>query len=117
MSADEFARRRRDARRLRQAASSRCARIGHRHLAAADAAHRRIELVEGLLGDPHADLRRERAAAPALVDDHARAACADRVDDRRIVERPQHAQVEDLGLDTLLASSCGGFERLERLPP
>ena len=53
------------------------------------------------------------AAAPALVDDHARGACA-RTEARivLVVERAQRAQVDHLGLDALAREPLGGRERL-----
>ena len=47
--------------------------IRHRHLGAAHALDRRIELVERVFHDPRRDLRRDAAAAPAFVDDHCAA--------------------------------------------
>ena len=87
--------------------------IGDRHLLAADAGDRRVELPEGLLDDAHADLRGEAAAAPAFVDDDGAARLAHRGDDGRVVERPQAAQVDHLGVD-VLGGKRGG--RVERLP-
>src|SRR6056297_1194178 len=87
--------------------------IGDRHFLRADTADRRVERPEGLFHDPRGDLRRNRPRAPALVDDDRAAGLFDRCHDRGVVEGPERAQVDHLGLDAVLRKLLGGVERLE----
>ena len=95
------ARRPRPASTLGSAASSRCLAYGIGTSALHTRSTGRVEVVERLLHDPRADLGRDRAAAPALVDDDRAVRAAHRPDDRLVVERAQRAQVDHLGLDRL----------------
>ena len=44
--------------------------VGHRHVGAGDPRDRRVEVVEGLLGDQRREVRADAAVGPALLDDH-----------------------------------------------
>ena len=90
------------------------ARIGNRHLFAADAADRRVKRPERLFDDAHADFGRQAAAAPAFVDDDRPPSLGDRCHDRRVIERPQAAQIDHLGLDAFGRKRGGSVERLPK---
>src|ERR1041385_8213900 len=75
------------------------ARVRHRHVLADHARDGRVELVEDGLGDVRRDLRRRAEWLPLLLDDHAAMRLRHRCVRRLEVERPQRAQVDDLGLN------------------
>src|SRR5437773_1300851 len=64
-----------------------------------DAFDRRLEVIEAMLLHQRLELGTEAAGARGLVHDDAATGLLHRVDDRREVERPQAAQVDDLGID------------------
>ena len=68
-----------------------------------DALDRRLEVVEAVLLHQRRQLGAEAAGARRLVHDHAAAGLLHRGDDRVEVERPEAAQVDDLGVDAGLA--------------
>jgi hypothetical protein len=71
-----------------------------------DACDRCVELPERLIGQPGADLGRETPASPTLVDDHRAMRSCDRLEDRRVIERPERSEVDDFGIDTVVGK-CG----------
>ena len=72
-------------------------RIGR--VPAGDALDRRFEVIEAMLLHQRRQFGAEAAGAGRLVHDDAAAGLLDRVDDRVEVERPQAAQIDDLGVD------------------
>ena len=68
------------------------------------------------LHDARADLGREAARQPALVDDDGAVRAPHRGEDALDVERPQAAQVEHLGLDALVGEQRRGLERAVERP-
>ena len=101
-----------DLRRLRDGRIFEMAGVGDRHLLAANPADRRIELPECLLDDARADFCREAAASPAFVDDDGPPRLAHGRHDGRVVERPQAAQVDHLGIDVVGRERGRGLKRL-----
>ena len=91
--------RRRSAATCGSAACSRCRAYGIGTSAPHTRADGRVEIVERVLHDARADLRREAAAAPFLVHDHGAVRPAHRREHRVHVERTQRAQVDDLHAD------------------
>ena len=87
-------------------------RVGHRHLFAAHAPDRSIKLPECLLDDPGADFRRQADASPAFVNNDRSPGFGHRSDDRLVIERPQGAQIDDLGFDIVGGERGGGIQRL-----
>src|SRR6202171_2870521 len=85
--------------------------VRHRHLRAAQAPHRRVQVVEAALRHAGRDLGRHTVGRPALLDHHAAACLADRVHDRLPVDRSYGAQVDDLSVHVLFLQLLGGFER------
>ena len=92
------------------------ARIGDRYFLAADAADRSVQLPECLLDDARADFGRQAAAAPAFIDDHRPPGLGHRPHDGRVVERPQAAQVDHLGVDVFGGKRRRRFEGLPQRP-
>ena len=85
---------------------------------AADPAQPGVEIVERLLDDARADLGRQAPAAPAFVDDHRALGPRDRREIVAVVERAQHAQVDDLGVDALVARAPSAApSALRSVPP
>ena len=64
--------------------------------AAAQAPHRRVEVLEALVGDERGDLRAEAARERVLVHDEHPAGLAHRLGDDVAVPRRDRAQVDDL---------------------
>ena len=81
-----------------------------RHIWTGQARNRAVEMLEGALADLRRDLGTEPAEAVGLVDDERLARLRDRGQDRLEIERAKGPQVDDLGLDAVLAS-----QRLGRL--
>src|SRR5690242_11497447 len=89
-------------------------RVWHRYFPPTNSAERCIQLEERLLGNAHADLSRERAAPPSLIDKHNAASLCDRGDDRLRVERAQHAKVYHLSGNSLIRQHLGRSECFEQ---
>src|SRR2546423_3819051 len=71
----------------------------HRHVHRADAPDRRVEVIEGALGDHRRDLGGDAVALVALVHHEGARGLLGRLDQRRLVERPGRARVGHLGAD------------------
>ena len=84
----------------------------HRRERRADAADRRVEVVERLLLDLGGDLGAEPAEAHGLVDDDDPVGLAHRLDDGVGVERLQRARVDHLDVDAV----AGQLSRPRRAP-
>src|SRR5205823_7978346 len=82
----------------------------HRHVHGADAPHRRVEVIEGALGDHRRDLGGDAVALVALVHDEGARGLLGRLDQRRLVERPGRARVDHLGADAGVLEQLGGAE-------
>ena len=90
-------------------------RVGERDLRRTHAPDGRVELVEALLHDPGGDLAGESDRSPSLVDHDRPVGVGDRGHDRRVVERSQRPQVDDLRADSPGRQDVGGLEaRRER---
>src|SRR4051812_48973418 len=79
-----------------------------RHVRRGHAHDRPVEVLPRALGDQRRDLRARRARLVGLVDDHDLARLADALEDRRLVERDERAQVEHLDAAVEIR---GGLER------
>src|SRR5712692_9740575 len=81
-------------------------RVGEGRVPAGDAQHRRLHVSETALVHQRADLRREAARARRFLHDGAAARLAHALDHRVHVERPERAQIDQLGIEIgeLLAS-------------
>src|SRR5580704_3668144 len=77
---------------------------------AADAQHRRLEMIEAQLGDPGGDLGPEARVHRCLVRDDAAAGLAHRGADRVLIERGERAQVDDLDAASVLAGGHRGLQ-------
>src|SRR3984893_12279538 len=75
--------------------------VRHGHLRAAQPANRRVQVVEAALLHPGCNLSRNAISRPALLDHHAAVCAPNRLDDRRPVDRPDRAEVDDLHVDVL----------------
>src|SRR5271169_5947511 len=75
---------------------------------AADPQHRRLQVVEALLGDPGGDLGAEAGVYRCLVRHHAAAGAAYRGADRLHVQRGQRAQVDDLDAVPITGAALAG---------
>ena len=73
--------------RLRQGGLFEVFGVRNRHLGATDPRDRGVEVEERLFDDARADLGRQTAGAPRLVDDHGTVGLAHRFDDRVVVQR------------------------------
>src|SRR5947208_4101568 len=82
----------------------------HRHVHRADAPDRRVEVIEGALGDHRRDLGGDAVALVALVHHEGARGLLGRLDQRRLVERPGRARVDHLGADAGLLEQLGGAE-------
>ena len=91
--------RRDDLLRLRQGRLLEVFGIVDRDLHGADPGDRRVQFIEGLLDDPGADLGGQTSGVPGLVDHHHPVRLAHRRHDRRVIQRPQHPQIDDLAID------------------
>ena len=78
---------------------------------AGDPQHRRLQIVEALLGQPRRDLGAVPAEARRLVHHDGPPGAPHRLGQRRVVQRRQRPQVDDLDVPALLG---GGLGRLER---
>src|SRR5579864_6252504 len=81
--------------------------VGHRHLRPAEAADRRVEVVEASLLHAGRDLGRHAVGRPALLDHHAAARLSHGLDDRRPVDGADRAKVDHLDVDVLLLELLG----------
>ena len=82
-----------------------------RHVGGGEAAHRGVEVPEGLLGDDGRHLGADAEADVVLVDDEAAAGLGDRRQHGVAVERADRAQVDDLDRGAVLVGDDLG--RLE----
>ena len=94
--------RRADALRAREIRPFLRVRIGR--VPAGDALDRRLEVIEAMLLHQRRQLGAEAAGARGFVHDHAAAGLLHRVDDGVEVQRPEAAQVDDLGVDAGLVA-------------
>ena len=86
--------------------------IGNRRLDAAEPHDRRVEIVERLaLGDDSRDFRPDAERLDALVNGEQPPSRLDAGHDRVLVDRPQAAKVDHLGLDPLLGQDVRRFQR------
>ena len=85
-------------------------RVRHRRVLAGDPLDRRVEIVEGLLGDDGRDLGAHAGEARARLHHHRAVGLPDGADDRLRVHRPQRARIDDLDRDAVLG-------QLLRRPP
>src|SRR5712692_9955455 len=90
--------------------------VRHRHLSAAQAPDRSVQIVEAPLLHPSRDFRGHAVRRPAFLDHHAAARAPDRFDDRRPVDGSDRAQVDDLGVDVLFLELLSGLVREHRHP-
>ena len=81
-----------------------------------DPHHRRVEVVEALGHADRDDFRGDRAGRPAFLHHHHAVGALEALQNRRLVQRAQSAQVDDLGLDALAAQHLRGFERVHLKP-
>src|SRR3984893_10571471 len=75
--------------------------IRHRHLGAAQAPNRRVQVVEASLLHAGGDLGGHPVRGPALPDHEAAGGAAHGLDDRRPVDWADRAEVDDLDVDVL----------------
>ena len=88
-------------------------RVAHgRNVGAAQAADRRVEIEERLLGDHRADLGADAAELVVLVDDQQLARLAHALEDRGAVHRPNRAQVDHFDREAFGFELVGRVERL-----
>src|SRR5688500_13419342 len=81
--------------------------VGHRHVRAVHAHHRRVEPVEHLLHRQGRQLGADAGKRPALLHGDQPVGALHRIDDGLGVERANGAQVDDLGFDALLREFLG----------
>ena len=71
-----------------------------------------VEVVEPVLGDPPEQPRAPAAGARPLLDREQAVGPGDRLEHGVEIERPERAQVDDLGLDAVAGKLLGGLERV-----
>src|SRR4051794_9520266 len=106
-----FLHRRDDVLLVRRRQQLEIARVRHRHVLARDARHRRIELVEDVLGDAGRDLRRRAERLPLLLHDDAAMRSRNRLVRGIEIERAQRTKVDDLALDAFFGELLGRDQR------
>src|SRR5438552_16372700 len=89
-------------------------REGHRRVRGSDPLHRRIEVLERLLGDRRGDLAAEASGVSVLVQDEHLRGLPHRFEHRLLVPWHERAQIEDLDRDSvaveLLRRLLGGVD-------
>src|SRR5229473_316432 len=90
--------------------------VRHRHLGAAQAAHRGVQVVEASLLHAGRQLSGDSVRRPAFLDHHASARFAHRLHDRLPVDGADRAEVDDLGVDVLFLELLGRLECEDRHP-
>src|SRR3990170_707280 len=90
---------------------------GDRHVRRRQAHDRRVEVLEGLLGDHRGDLGADAEEPVTLVQHEGAAGLRHRLEHGLRVERLDRAQVHDLGRDALRREHLRGLERLVRHHP
>src|ERR1700686_4600053 len=83
--------------------------VRHRHLRAAQAPDRGVEVVEAPLLDAGRDLSCDAVRRPTFFDHHAACGAIHRFDNRHPVDGADRSQVEDLGVDVLLLELLGSL--------
>src|SRR5713226_334634 len=90
--------------------------VWHWHLRTAEAADRRVQIIEASLLNAGGDLGGHTVRRPTLLDYQAPARAANRFDDGRPVDGPDRPEVDDLGIDVLLLELLGRFVGEHRHP-